>query len=96
MNNDISRERALEAAKKLKDDQKYWMDLYYKEPDPREFYCDDEMMATYTNSGEICCFSFNPNTKQSTTSYYKNCTLSEAVDKFNKKIIRKLKNEKTK
>ena len=36
MNNDISRERALEAAKKLKDDQKYWMDLYYKKPDPSD------------------------------------------------------------
>jgi len=38
MNNDVfnARERALEAAKKLKDDQKYWVDLYFKEPDPSD------------------------------------------------------------
>jgi hypothetical protein len=59
----------------------------------REFYCDDKMMATYTNSGEICCFSFNPNTKKSLTVYYKNCTLSEAVNRFKKKNNRRKINE---
>jgi hypothetical protein len=59
----------------------------------RECYWDDKMMATYTNSGEICCWSFNPNTKQSLTSYYTDCTLSDAVAKFKKKINRRKKNK---
>ena len=59
----------------------------------RDCYWDDKMMATYTNSGEICCWSFNPNTKQSLTSYYTDCTLSEAVTKFKKKLTEGRENE---
>lgn len=59
----------------------------------RDCYWDDKMMATYTGSGKICCWSFNPNTKQSLTSYYTDCTLSEAVTKFKKKLTEGRENE---
>jgi|DEB0MinimDraft_4_1074332.scaffolds.fasta_scaffold243335_2 hypothetical protein len=59
----------------------------------RELYCDEKMMATHTSSGKICCWSFNPNTKQSLTSYYTDCTLSDAVTKFKKKINGRMKNK---
>lgn len=36
MNNEISKEQAWAAAKKLEDDKKYWVDMQFKQPDPSD------------------------------------------------------------